>query len=158
MRIFLGALASHKTAWRRSFSPELRPVAREGRICYNPAMAKAKTHAKSRTQGWRFALWLVLAAFTLQAYITQTHMDNAAPAGIAKTVANSTDSKAPLNKSQPECPFCQAMAQAGVFHFSAAPLLLLTSAFIVMAAPNHPAPQSYDSTAHIWRSRAPPQH
>ncbi len=123
-------------------------------------MKKPVARAAAKSGGWRVAIWLLLAAFTLQAYVAQTHIHDAAPTslsqtGITKSVSAS-DSKAPSDKSQPDCPFCQAVAQAGAFHLPGAPLIFLTASFITVMAPGHPAPASYDATAHNWRSRAPP--
>jgi hypothetical protein len=106
--------------------------------------------------GWRFAIWLVLAAFTLQSYVVQTHIHDAAPAAITKAFTNTGNGKSPVDNSPMDCPFCQA-ALAGAFALPATPLLVLSAVGILLAAPDHPAPASYDAAAHIWRSRAPPQ-
>ena len=120
-------------------------------------MKKAATTAKAHNQGWRFAIWLVLAAFTLQSYVTQVHIHDAAPAAITKAFTNGSHGKAPVDNSPLDCPFCQAAALAGAFALPATPLLILSAVGIVLAAPDHPAPASYDTVAHIWQSRAPPQ-
>jgi hypothetical protein len=120
-------------------------------------MTRTTAKAKTRKQGWRFAIWLVLAAFTLQAYVTQVHIHDAAPAAIGKSVSNAGDGKSPGDNNPLDCPFCQAVAQAGAFALPTAPLLLLSVAGIMLAAPDHPAPAVTNTVAHIWRSRAPPQ-
>jgi hypothetical protein len=58
-------------------------------------MKRAATTAKAGNRGWRFAIWLVLAAFTLQAYVTQTHIHDAAPAAITKSVSDAGHGKSP---------------------------------------------------------------
>jgi len=120
-------------------------------------MTRTATTAKAGKQGWRFAIWLVLAAFTLQSYVTQVHIHDAAPAAITKAVASGNHGKAPVDNSPLDCPFCQAAALAGAFALPVTPLLVLSAVSTVLAAPDHPAPASYDTVAHIWRSRAPPQ-
>jgi|SRR5580693_3922914 hypothetical protein len=119
-------------------------------------MKRTAAKAKTRDRGWRFAIWLVLAAFTLQAYVTQVHIHDAAPATVTQA-ADTVHGKSSGGDNPLDCPFCQAVAQAGAFALPATPLLLLSVAGIMLAAPDHPAPASYDSVAHIWRSRAPPQ-
>jgi hypothetical protein len=121
-------------------------------------MKKAAASVKAQKQGWRFAIWLVLAAFTLQSYVTQVHIHDAAPvAAITKAFTNADHGKAPADNSPLDCPFCQAAALAGAFALPVTPLLILSAAGIILSAPDHPAPASYDTAAHIWRSRAPPQ-
>ena len=103
------------------------------------------------------AIWLILAAFTLQSYVAQTHIHDSAPAAIAKAFTTTSHGKTPVDNSPMDCPLCQAAALAGAFALPATPLLILSAAGIFLAAPDHPAPASYDTVAHIWRSRAPPQ-
>ena len=102
------------------------------------------------------AIWLILAAFTLQSYVAQTHIHDTAPA-IAKAFTTSSHGKTPADNSPMDCPFCQAAALTGVFAIPVTPLLILSAVGIFLAAPDHPAPAAYDTVAHIWRSRAPPQ-
>jgi hypothetical protein len=125
-------------------------------------MKKAAAKAKTRDRGWRFAIWLVLVAFTLQAYVTQVHIHDAAPTtidkgAISKSITDAGHGKSPGGDNPLDCPFCQAVAQAGAFALPASPLLLLSVASIVLAAPDHPAAVATNTVAHIWRSRAPPQ-
>src|SRR5580698_6708616 len=103
-------------------------------------MKKAATTAKAGNQGWRFAIWLILAAFTLQSYVAQTHIHDAAPAAIAKAATDSGHGKSSGDNNPLDCPFCQAVAQAGAFALPATPLLLLSVAGIMLAVPDHPAP------------------
>ena len=119
-------------------------------------MKTAVTKAAGPQRRWRFAVWLVLAAFTLQAYVVQTHFHDPAPAAISKTLTNPGHGKTPTDNSPLDCPFCQ-MALSGAFALFATPLVFLSTAGVFLSAPDHPAPASYDTVAHIWRSRAPPQ-
>jgi hypothetical protein len=114
--------------------------------------------AATRTAGtkkrWRFAIWLILATFTLQSYVVQTHLHDT-PAAISKAFTNTGHGKSPVDNSPLDCPFCQ-VALSGAFALSATPLVFLSAAGIFLAALDHPATASYDTVAHIWRSRAPP--
>ncbi len=109
-----------------------------------------------KKKGWRFAIWLILAAFTLQSYVVQTHIHDATPAAFSKIFANTGHSKSPGNDNPLDCPFCQATL-SGAFALSSAPLVLFFLTGLFLAAPDHPAAIVYDTAAHIWRSRAPPQ-
>jgi hypothetical protein len=114
------------------------------------------TKSAGTKKGWRFAIWLILAAFTLQSYVVQTHIHDTAPAAISKTFTGTGHGKSPADNSPLDCPFCQA-ALAGDFALSATVLVFLSAAGIFLAVPDRPATASYDTVAHIWRSRAPPQ-
>jgi len=112
---------------------------------------------KERSSGWRFIACLILVAFTLQSYITQTHIHNAAPAAIAKIVSQAP-SKAPIDDNPMDCPFCQAVAHDGPFFLPTVPLVILSIEFVELAAPALRFHRSWEAPAHIWQSRAPPQH
>ena len=86
---------------------------------------------EERSSGWRFIVGLILIAFTLQSYITQTHIHNAAPAAITKIV-NHSHGKAPADDNPMDCPFCQAVAHDGPFFLPAIPLLILSIEFVDM--------------------------
>jgi len=117
----------------------------------------AATGTARTTKRWRFAIWLILAAFTLQSYVVQTHIHDTAPAAISKAFTNTGHGKSPVDNSPLDCPFCQA-ALSGAFALSTMPLVSLSAAGVFVAAPDHSATASYNTVAHIWRSRAPPQH
>jgi putative copper export protein len=119
-------------------------------------MKTAATRPAGTKNRWRFAIWLILAAFTLQSYVVQTHIHDAAPAAISKAFTTTGHGKSPVDNSPLDCPFCQA-ALSSAFALSATPLVFLSAAGIFLAALDHPAASSYDTVAHIWRSRAPPQ-
>jgi hypothetical protein len=113
--------------------------------------------AKERSSGWRFIACLILISFTLQSYITQTHIHNVAPAAIAKTVSH-TPGKAPVDDNPIDCPFCQAVAHNGSFFLPTVPLLILSIEFVELAAPALRSHNVAQASAHIWQSRAPPHH
>jgi hypothetical protein len=98
-----------------------------------------------------------LAAFTLQAYVTQVHIHDTTSAAVTKSVTDAGNGKSSGDNNPLDCPFCQAVAQVGAFALPAAPLLLLSVAGIMLAAPDHPSFAATNSVAHTWRSRAPPQ-
>jgi len=113
--------------------------------------------AKERSSGWRFIACLILVAFTLQSYITQTHIHNTTPAAVAKIVTHSHD-KAPVDDNPMDCPFCQAVAHDGPFFLPTVPLLILSIEFVEHAAPALRVHRPWEAPAHIWQSRAPPHH
>ena len=113
--------------------------------------------AKERSSGWRFIACLILISFTLQSYITQTHIHNVAPAAIAKTVSHAP-SNAPIDDNPMDCPFCQAVAHDGPFFLPTVPLLILSIEFVELAAPALRSHRGAPASAHIWQSRAPPHH
>ena len=119
---------------------------------------KARTAlARKGFSGWRFIACLVLIAFTLQSYITQTHIHNATPAAAAKIVTHAPG-KAPADDNPVDCPFCQAVAHDGPFFLPTVPLLILSIEFVEHAAPALRFHRPWEARGHIWQSRAPPQH
>jgi hypothetical protein len=120
-------------------------------------MKTVATGTAGTKKGWRFAVWLTLAAFLLQSYVVQTHIHDTTPAAISKAFTTTDHGKLPVDNSPLDCPFCQATL-SGAFALSpVVPLLLLSLFGIFFAAPDHSAAASFDTVAHIWRSRAPPQ-
>ena len=113
--------------------------------------------AKERRSGWRFIACLILISFTLQSYITQTHIHNAAQATAAKIVSHAP-SKVPADDNPMDCPFCQAVAHDGPFFLPTVPLLILSIDFVELAAPALRLHRLWEAPAHIWQSRAPPHH
>ena len=108
---------------------------------------------------WRSLTWILLLSFALQSYITQTNIHLAAPpaakAPIVKTV---NKAPAPADRDPLNCPFCQAIASAGAFFTSAAPLLPLPSLWAEVAAPLASVGVARRTFTHGWQSRAPPRH
>jgi hypothetical protein len=120
----------------------------------------AKRGGKS---GWRAIALILLLAFSLQSYITQTHFHDGAPgeAGLVKSlIAGAT---APLHSRLPgdnpvDCPFCQAVANAGAYAMPVTLFLFLALVFSEYAAAPMTNRARADIAAHNWRSRAPPRH
>ena len=103
----------------------------------------------------------LLFAFTLQAFVTQTHVHGAASdrAPIVATIGHvSTQGVASKGEETIACPFCQAMVVAGAF-FTPAPLILSTPASLAEAHALAPFIVGLAAIAagFSWRSRAPPQ-
>ena len=113
-----------------------------------------------RSAVWRAAVWILLLTFTLQSFITQTHIH--APAqtverfSAAKQVA--PHGQNPADRDQSTCPFCQATNSAGVFFTPAAPALLLPMFWAEIPATVAPVSFVHHATTLGWQSRAPPQH
>jgi hypothetical protein len=112
---------------------------------------------KESSLGWRLIVCLVLIAFTLQSFVTQSHIHNRASAAATKVLTHSP-SKAPLDDNPLDCPFCQAVAHDGPFFLPAAPLLALSVAYIELCATTFRFHNFWDAPAYIWQSRAPPHH
>ena len=111
--------------------------------------------ARGTSSGWRFVVCLLLIAFTLQSYVTQTHIHSATPVAISKIVTHSSG-KAPPDGNPVDCPFCQAVAHDGPFHLPTAPLLILSIAFVELVPAALHLDRPSEAFAHIWQSRAPP--
>ena len=112
----------------------------------------------STDRGWRgIVAGLLLIAFTLQSYVTQTHIHTGSPAAISKVLTGS-HGKMPVDNSPMDCPFCQAVAHDGPFFLPSAPILLLSAIWVEMAAPFFGTGAKSDLPAHNWQSRAPPHH
>jgi hypothetical protein len=111
---------------------------------------------------FRAIAWFLLLAFTLQSFITQTHIHGAfastGGAGVVKTLANmpSHNTKTPAD-SPADCPFCQAIMHAGAFFAPSAPTLVQSFTWAEMVAPSVVAGAFDNFSSHPWHSRAPPQ-
>jgi hypothetical protein len=122
--------------------------------------AAAARFLRDRHRGlsWRSIAWILLVAFTLQSFITQTHIHGTGGAAIVKTFAKvPSHKKLPAENGTADCPLCQAITHAGAFFTPTAPTLLLTvtgtdivAAFVIANAID-------DISTHHWHSRAPPQ-
>jgi hypothetical protein len=107
--------------------------------------------------------WVLLLAFTLQSFVTQTHIhaapQMAADVATAKALAGApAHGKAPVENGTADCPLCQAIVHAGAFFAPVAPLLPLPVwieqvAQVVAAYAAVPMPAT-----RSWQSRAPPHH
>lgn len=107
--------------------------------------------------------WMVLLAFALQSYITQTHVHHAPTAAgrapmVALVGATSALSPAPADHEAIACPFCQAIAAAGGF-FTPAPvaIFLLVGQAESVALPTVDVGLAGAAAGFSWRSRAPPR-
>jgi hypothetical protein len=105
---------------------------------------------------------LVLFAFTLQSYVTQSHIhDGLRGSGAIATVKS--DAKAPSHRKSPlddnplNCSICQAVAHAGAFLMPAT-LPLLPALSAELATPFIALRAVGAGAMHDWQSRAPPQH
>jgi hypothetical protein len=107
----------------------------------------------------RFVVFVAMFAFALQSFIAQTHIHAEALAlgDIVKIATTSPTGKAPVDHSQADCPFCQAVVHVGSVVSSAPPLLRLPFSWVESAAFVFTAVAISGSTAHDWQSRAPPR-
>jgi hypothetical protein len=113
---------------------------------------------------------VTLLAFSIQTYLTQTHIHVLSEGrtsfaqaqvigGHAKSnLGGPADRKDryPANEDPANCPLCQELVHAGQFVTPAAAALLVPSlslSVIELAAPDDPLVQA---VTHIWRGRAPP--
>lgn len=119
--------------------PSLRPVIR-------PASSTARRPAQLAR------LWITLFAlfaFTLQAYVTQSHVH-------ATAISKQLPGKVPAGDDQANCPLCQAVLHAGQYVTPSAGgfvPLILTAHGALVATHHAPAAQS---VAHSWNIRGPP--
>jgi hypothetical protein len=109
----------------------------------------------------RAIAWLLLLAFSLQSFITQTHIHGTlashSDAQIVKLLAPSHHTKTPA-ESPADCPFCQAVTHAGAFFTPSAPALMLPVAWAQTIAPSLIGEVIDRFSSHPWQSRAPPRH
>jgi len=117
----------------------------------------AATRANATLPGWRLIAILVMLAFTLQSYVAQTHIHEAAPPASAALIKNLGHNKSPVDNSPLDCPFCQAVAHDGAFFVPDAPILFLAAQWVAMAAPHFFLADHSADANHSWRSRAPPR-
>lgn len=126
--------------------------------------AAAFTWPKLRPEWFRgrYIACLLVLAFSVQSYITQTHIDGWVWATGERTAIGMlaqapSDTKAPAGHHRTDCPFCQAVTHAGVFFAPALPVWILPVVWIGQASLPARAPTGGRTAAHIWQSRAPPQ-
>ncbi len=117
---------------------------------------------RRRNSGWRSVTWILLLAFSLQSYVTQTHI-HLTPQAVDRAAAGKLVASTPAHNKSPAddgtgaCPFCQAVANAGAFFAPAAPLLLPPALWAASIVLPFLADAVGGTTAHGWHSRAPPQ-
>jgi hypothetical protein len=117
-----------------------------------------RAKARHGGAGWRAVTLVLLLAFTLQSFVTQTHLHAISPAGDAQVALRSPHpGNVPLDEGMATCPFCQAAIHAGAFFVPVSPVLVLPTAWFAFAA-FAPLRAAFGRTlAHHWHSRAPPQ-
>ena len=108
-------------------------------------------------RGWRVIAALLLLTFTLQSYITQTHIHTSTPGAVSRTLTGSQD-QAPGDGNPVDCPFCQAVAHDGPFFLPAAPILILSAIWVALVPSLLDENAQAGASAHAWQSRAPPLH
>ena len=112
-----------------------------------------------RGSGFRAIAWILLLAFTLQSFVTETHIHGAFDGGPAhaRTAANAfAHGKAPVKNGKTDCPFCQAIVHAGAFYAPPAQILILPITWAKIAASLFAVQTFVNVSSHLWRSRAPP--
>jgi hypothetical protein len=124
-------------------------------------MRKAATKAagvRRGRPGWHIVTWVVVLAFALQSFVTETHIHWApqATTNVKLLESASRPHKAPIEDAA-TCPFCQAIVQAGAFLASVAPLLRLPVVWAEYSIPPLVATALRPPSTHSWQSRAPPQ-
>jgi hypothetical protein len=125
---------------------------------------RPKARAKTAFRGLasRALVLLTLVAFTLQGFLTQTHIHQIATGGVPAVDlfdgVPAKGDKAPAKNSDQNCPLCQQFASAGSFVTPSAAAALAPALsvsviqFVVISAAQRIA------ITHIWRGRAPPRH
>lgn len=111
-------------------------------------------------RGFRALTLLVVFAFSLQSFVTQTHIHGVASAepGIVKLIKHPAQNPSPADSSDSSsCAFCQAVAHSAVFFAPAAPLLLPPAAWFIPALLPASLLAGNHAVAHGWQSRAPPK-
>jgi hypothetical protein len=109
----------------------------------------------------RAVMFVAALAFVLQSFVTQTHVHiGSQDAGGVVTIADaahvSAHGKTPHDRSPVDCPFCQAIAVAGVFVAASGPVLHMPFVWVVTQMQDFAARTISIRTVHSWQSRAPP--
>jgi hypothetical protein len=118
--------------------------------------AAAQLQDRTRLGARRAAVtWILLLAFALQSYVTQTHFH---PGAFEPATHTSIRMAPPGGDEAGACPLCQAVASAGVFIATAAVMATaLAAGFILVARAPAKAGRTATPAGFAWRSRAPPQ-
>jgi hypothetical protein len=131
---------------------------------------KVRARVVSRHALARLVVLVTLLAFSIQTYLTQTHIHvlSEGRTSFAQTemigghtnrhigVPADRKDRYPANEDPANCPLCQELIHAGQFVTPAAAALLppsLSLSVIELAVPCDPFVQA---VTHIWRGRAPP--
>ena len=131
--------------------------------------AKLRAAGSSRLALSRFVMLVTLIAFSVQTYLTQTHIHIASESRSAltlETVADMTKAltgapaapkdKYPPNEDPANCPLCQELIHSGQFVTPAAAAILLPSLSVSVIDLVASVPTLTRAVTHIWRGRAPP--
>jgi hypothetical protein len=131
----------------------------------------ARTRKAIRLVLPRLLMFVTLLAFSVQTYLTQTHIHMASEGHASLSLEQSIvgpdkqlgsapvvpKDKYPPNEDPANCPLCQELIHAGQFVTPAAAAILLPSLSIsVIEVVAFAAPLNAAVT-HIWRGRAPPR-
>jgi hypothetical protein len=113
-----------------------------------------------RGLGLRSIAWVLLLAFTLQSFLTQTHIHGAPGIGgfAVVKILSRTPSPVKAPDTGTDCPICQAITHAGAFFTPAAPSVLLSVSWVESIAPVIIVDTIETISTHPWQSRAPPRH
>jgi len=127
----------------------------------------------ARLRSWRsIVLYVALATFSLQGYVTQTHihLTNAALAGAASQGSSKiaakdakTDSRTtprdryPSNQDPANCPLCQEIVHAGHYVAPSAVAFFLPSQSLSVVPLLTTASAPHEPAGYSWQSRAPPR-
>jgi hypothetical protein len=134
---------------------------------------KASVSRVRRASSWRQLLpMLMLVAFALQSYVTQTHIHFAGhvvtggftfPDDESKSVADkapgsgSDHDKYPPADDPANCPICQEIMYAGHYVAPAAVHVVLISLPVSTIAVVAAVPHRLFALSHSWQGRAPPR-
>lgn len=129
------------------------------------ASPKAGTAARRGSAGNLFIALLALLTFSLQSYVTQTHihlaanrfasyadLDSQKSAGAQKRLPD----RFPANGDPANCPICQEAIHIGQYVTPSAAALLLPSQTVSITPPVTEIAVRVQNASHSWRSRAPP--
>jgi hypothetical protein len=112
-------------------------------------------------RNYRALVYLVLAAFVFQGFLTQTHTHWSNPVqkvsvgGALSDAVKSASKQSPGDRDDGNCPICHAASIAGAMFASAAPMLRVPSlSSLVPYVDEHNVLVERFTAA--WRSRAPP--
>ena len=118
-----------------------------------------------RGHGARLAItFFALLAFTLQTYVTQTHIHGVSPVNFAATTSALDGSaaqkhlpdKLPPSNDPANCPICQEILHSGHYVTPSATVLLLPIAAAFTIASIVEIVTIAAVYSHGWKSRAPP--
>jgi len=124
--------------------------------CGRMSAAAAQFADRARTGAWRLAVTCVLLlAFALQSFVTQTHFH---PAAVSERAPAVQSAATPAGHDAIACPLCQAIAVAGAFLTPGLSSAQPPAALALLASgPAAVIGLAVTPAGFSWRSRAPPQ-